>query len=92
MDERDQIRSPVWYRRVLDEFQEIGISYFIDEHAIRVNDTFAVFVICCVDLIDFLHVHLARVSRQQFPIVVDNTLERVLRGAQQLIKSKTSIL
>jgi len=49
-----------------------------------VNDALAVFVICSIDLIDFLDVRLARVLRQHFPVVVDYTLQGVLGGAQQL--------
>jgi len=84
VNERDQIRPTVGYGRVFDQFQKTGISYFFHEHAIRVNDAFAVLVIGPVDLIDFLHVRLARVPRQHFPVVVDYTLQGVFGGAQQL--------
>jgi len=84
VNERDQIRPTVGYGRVFDQFQKTGISYFVHEYAIRVNDAFAVLVIGPVDLIDFLHVRLARVPRQHFPVVVDYTLQGVFGGAQQL--------
>jgi len=88
VNERDQIRSTVWYGRVFDEFQKTGISYFFHEHAIRLNNALAVLVIGSVDLIDFLHIRLARVLRQHFPVVVDYTLQGVFGGAQQLRDDK----
>lgn len=81
VNERDQIRSTVRYGRVFDQFQKTGISYFFHEHAIRMNDALAVLVIGSVDLIDFLHVCLARVLRQHFPVVIDYTLQGVFGGA-----------
>lgn len=48
------------------------------------NNALAVFVIGPVDLIDFPHVRLERVLSQHFPVVVDDTLQSVLGGAQQL--------
>lgn len=90
MDERDQVRSPVRDRRVFDEVQEMRIAHFLHEHAVRVDDAFAVPVIGPVNLVDFPQVHLARVPRQHFPIVVDYTLERVFGSAQQLTTSRVS--
>jgi hypothetical protein len=88
VDESDQIRPAVGYGRILDEVQEMRISDFVHEHAVRVYDALAVFVIGAVDLIDFIHVRLARVPRQHFPVVLDYALQRVLRSAQQLQRSR----
>lgn len=82
VDERDQIRPPVGYGRIFDEVKEMRIPYFLYEHAIRVNDALTVLVIGPVDLVDFFHVHFARVPRQHFPVVVDYTLQCVFGGAQ----------
>lgn len=84
MDESEQIRPPVRYRRIFDEVQKMLVSDFVHEYAVSMNDAFTVLVISPVDLIDLFHVRFARVPRQHFPIILDYLFQRVFRGAQQL--------